>query len=78
MVLIFGYTATVAIQKYSKTQACAFGCWNFCMTSIVRLLTFRGSRCSTLFDMTMQTPSLSAFAKPFAIFFFSISNLVAP
>ena len=31
-----------------------------------------------LFDMTMQTPPLSAFAKPFAIFFFSISNLVAP
>ena len=31
-----------------------------------------------LFDMTVQTPPLSAFAKPFAIFFFSISNLVAP
>ena len=31
-----------------------------------------------LCDMTMQTPPLSAFAKAFAIFFFSISNLVAP
>ena len=31
-----------------------------------------------LFDMTMPTPPLSSFAKPFAIFFFSISNLVAP
>ena len=31
-----------------------------------------------LFDMTMQTPPLLAFAKPFAIFFFSISNLDAP
>ena len=27
-----------------------------------------------LFDMTLQTPPLSAFAKPFAIFFFSTSN----
>ena len=44
----------------SKTQACTSGCWNFCMTSMT--------------NMTMQTPPPSAFAKPFAIFFFSISN----
>ena len=31
-----------------------------------------------LLDMTMQTPPLSAFAKPFAISLFSISSLVAP
>ena len=44
-------TAARAVTWVSSNSALAqlnkFGCWNFCMTSIVRLLKFRGSCCWT-------------------------------